>query len=43
MKRLAKEKDSGRILPGIGGAFDLTDRLLISIPGGVIFLKYLVL
>jgi phosphatidate cytidylyltransferase len=43
IKRLAKEKDSGNIFPGIGGAFDLTDSLLFSIPVGVIFLKYFVL
>jgi phosphatidate cytidylyltransferase len=40
IKRLANVKDSGTILPGIGGIFDLTDSLLFSIPIGVMFVKY---
>jgi phosphatidate cytidylyltransferase len=43
IKRLANEKDSGDIFPGIGGIFDLTDSLLFSVPLGVICLKYFIL
>lgn len=32
MKRSAKQKDSGRFIPGIGGAFDLTDSLILTSP-----------
>ena len=32
LKRQANVKDSGSIIPGIGGVFDLTDSLLFSIP-----------
>lgn len=31
-KRQANVKDSGRTIPGIGGAFDLTDSLILSVP-----------
>jgi phosphatidate cytidylyltransferase len=40
IKRLADVKDSGRAIPGIGGVFDLTDSLLLSIPLGTLFLRY---
>jgi phosphatidate cytidylyltransferase len=43
IKRLANEKDSGVVFPGIGGIFDLTDSLLFSIPIGVLYLKYFIL
>jgi phosphatidate cytidylyltransferase len=43
IKRLAHEKDSGNVIPGIGGFFDLTDSLLFSIPLGVIFLRNFIL
>lgn len=32
MKRLAKQKDSGNFIPGIGGAFDLSDSLILTAP-----------
>lgn len=32
MKRAAKEKDSGAFIPGIGGAFDLSDSLILTSP-----------
>lgn len=32
MKRRADIKDSGRMIPGIGGAFDLTDSLILTAP-----------
>lgn len=32
IKRAAKEKDSGRFIPGIGGAFDLSDSLILTSP-----------
>ena len=32
IKRRADTKDTGRLIPGIGGAFDLTDSLLLTAP-----------
>ena len=32
MKRRANLKDTGKLIPGIGGAFDLTDRLILTAP-----------
>ena len=38
-KRLANQKDSGRTIPGIGGIFDLTDSLILTLPLGVILIQ----
>ena len=32
IKRRADTKDTGHLIPGIGGAFDLTDSLLLTAP-----------
>ncbi len=42
IKRQADVKDSGSMIPGIGGAFDLTDSLLLSAPVGLMLFKYFV-
>ncbi|MGC9450937.1 MAG: phosphatidate cytidylyltransferase [Oceanipulchritudo sp.] len=41
-KREAKAKDSGNIIPGIGGILDLTDSMILALPVGY-FLLWLVL
>ncbi|MDR0418404.1 MAG: phosphatidate cytidylyltransferase [Puniceicoccales bacterium] len=38
-KRLAGEKDSGHIIPGIGGILDLMDSLILALPIGIIIIK----
>ena len=40
IKRQARVKDSGRSIPGIGGAFDLLDSLLLSAPMAFIILSF---
>ncbi len=42
IKRVAGVKDSGRAIPGIGGAFDLTDSMILSAPIAYLLMKYLV-
>jgi phosphatidate cytidylyltransferase len=39
-KRKAGVKDSGKTIPGIGGAFDLLDSLLLTSPVAYVLLKY---
>lgn len=41
-KRQADVKDSGKIIPGIGGIFDLTDSLILTAPLGYLFFKYVI-
>lgn len=40
IKRCLEIKDSGRTLPGIGGAFDLVDSLLWTAPALYLYLRY---
>jgi phosphatidate cytidylyltransferase len=42
-KRLAGVKDSGQMIPGIGGMLDLMDSLILALPVGVIILKEFIL
>jgi phosphatidate cytidylyltransferase len=41
-KRQAEVKDSGHIIPGIGGIFDLTDSLILTAPLGYLMFKYFI-
>lgn len=42
IKRAADIKDSGRSVPGIGGAFDLTDSVILTAPAAYLLFAYLV-
>ena len=41
MKRRADIKDTGRVIPGIGGAFDLTDSLILTSPVAYVIFLFL--
>ncbi len=41
IKRSADIKDSGKSVPGIGGAFDLTDSIILTAPAAYILFAYL--
>ncbi len=41
LKRLANVKDSGGIIPGIGGMLDLSDSLILAVPTGYFLLFFL--
>jgi len=41
IKRRADTKDTGRLIPGIGGAFDLTDSLILTAPVAYFIFQFL--
>lgn len=41
LKRMSGMKDSGKTIPGIGGAFDLVDSLVLAAPVGFLILRLL--
>lgn len=41
IKRRADAKDTGRLIPGIGGAFDLTDSLILTAPAAYFIFLFL--
>ncbi len=40
IKRRAEVKDTGHLIPGIGGAFDLTDSLILAAPVGYLLFYF---
>ena len=42
LKRMAGVKDSGTTIPGIGGAFDLMDSLILTAPVAYLVLRVLI-
>ncbi len=42
LKRMSGVKDSGSTIPGIGGAFDLVDSLILAAPTGFLLLRFVV-
>lgn len=41
LKRHVKVKDSGKLLPGIGGLLDLCDSLLLAVPVGYVAIRFM--
>jgi phosphatidate cytidylyltransferase len=41
VKRALDAKDSGRVLPGIGGAFDLIDSVCFTAPALYFYLQWI--
>jgi phosphatidate cytidylyltransferase len=41
LKRRADTKDTGALIPGIGGAFDLTDSLILTAPLAYFMFQFL--
>ena len=41
LKRRADTKDTGALIPGIGGAFDLTDSLILTSPVAYFIFQFL--
>ena len=41
IKRRAETKDTGELIPGIGGAFDLTDSLILTAPVAYLIFLFL--